>query len=160
MWWVQAYGNMLQLYAYRMTGKTRYREAFRQGARFWSQHFVDHKHGGTVLRVHLDGRVADGAKAVRTKTSYHALEHALLNYLYLSLWINEAPTTLHYRIQGPFEGAFGPLPVEATNPQIQRMSVGSRQKTFSNPAGMVRLNFQGDTALDLTVTVTDSTTHP
>jgi hypothetical protein len=41
---VQAYSNMLQLYACRMTGAARYREAFRTGARFWGRHFVDHEH--------------------------------------------------------------------------------------------------------------------
>jgi hypothetical protein len=54
--------------------------------------------------VHLDGQVTDGAKAVRTKTSYHAMEHALLNYLYLSLWVNQTPATLHYRIESPSTG--------------------------------------------------------
>ena len=160
VWWVQAYGNMLQLYAYRMTGAERYREAFRKGARFWNQYFVDEEHGGTVLRVHLDGQMVDGAKAVRTKTSYHAMEHALLNYLYLSLWVNQTHATLHYRIQGPFQGAFSPLPIEAGHPHVQRMSVGTRERTFINPAGVVRLNVRGKTPIDLTVTVTDSTAQP
>ncbi len=155
VWWVQAYGNMLQLYAYRMTGAERYRDAFRGGARFWTRHFVDPRHGGTVLRVHLDGRVADGAKAVRTKTSYHAMEHALLTYLYLSLWINESPARLHYRIEGPFEGPFAPLPVEAARPTIQKLLLDGRQRP-SPKTGTVPLNLRRHTPVPLTVTVTDS----
>jgi mannose/cellobiose epimerase-like protein (N-acyl-D-glucosamine 2-epimerase family) len=159
VWWVQAYGNMLQLYAYRVTGAQRYRDAFRKGARFWTQHFVDDEHGGTVLRVHLDGRVADGAKAVRTKTSYHAMEHALLNFLYLSLWVNDPPATLHYRIEGPFDGAFSPLPVEATEPTIQKILVDGRRRSPST-TGMIRLNLQRNASIPVTVTVTDSTAQP
>jgi hypothetical protein len=159
VWWVQAYGNMLQLYAYRMTGEDRYREAFRQGARFWNQYFVDAKHGGTVLRVHLDGQVVDGAKAVRTKTSYHAMEHALLSYLYLSLWVNQTPATLHYRIEGPFTGTFSPLPAEATRPSIQSLLVNDRSHSGAG-ASTIRLDLQRNVPLPVTVTVTDSTTRP
>jgi hypothetical protein len=159
VWWVQAYGNMLQLYAYRMTGEDRYREAFRQGARFWNQYFVDPKDGGTVLRVRLDGQVVDGAKAVRTKTSYHAMEHALLNYLYLSLWVNNTPATLHYRIEGPFAGTFSPLPVEAQRPVIQQLSVDGRQRSPPT-TGTIRLNLQRTAPVPITISVTDSTSRP
>jgi mannobiose 2-epimerase len=159
VWWVQAYGNMLQLYAYRVTGAQRYRDAFRKGAEFWTRHFVDDEHGGTVLRVHLDGRVADGAKAVRTKTSYHAMEHALLNFLYLSLWVNETPATLHYRIEGPFDDTVSPLPVEATRPTIQRLLVDERQMTPPT-GGTLPLNLQRRAPVPITVTVTDSTAPP
>lgn len=98
VWWVQGYGNMLRLYAHRTTGDPRYLEAFRKGAHFWTDAFVDREQGGTVLRTTLDGTVVDGDKAVRTKTSYHAAEHALLLALYLDLWTTDTPTTLHYRL--------------------------------------------------------------
>jgi len=118
-WWVQAYGNLLQLYAYRTTGADRYLRAFHAGARFWNEHFVDRAHGGTVLRANLDGGVADGAKAVRTKTSYHAMEHALLASLYVDLWVNDTTTTLHYRTDGSRDAPLYPLPIEdlAASPQ-------------------------------------------
>ena len=112
-----------------------------------------------MLRVHLDGRVADGAKAVRTKTSYHAMEHALLNFLYLSLWVNDPPATLHYRIEGPFDGAFSPLPVGATEPTIQKILVDGRRRSPST-TGMIRLNLQRNASIPVTVTVTDSTAQP
>ena len=118
VWWVQAYGNMLQLYAYRVTGAQRYLDAFRKGARFWTDHFVDAEHGGTVLRTTLDGAVVDGEKAVRTKTSYHAIEHALLLSLYSRLWVEDSAATIHYR---PEHGeSLRPLPIETTNPIIER----------------------------------------
>jgi len=155
VWWVQAYGNMLQLYAYRTTGKERYLDAFRSGARFWNEAFVDEMYGGTVLRATLDGTVVDGEKAVRTKTSYHAVEHALLNFLYLTLWVNEDPVTLHYHIDGPFEEQFFPLPVE-TDPTVQRITVEGRAQTPPGAEGL-RLQVYGRGPADITVTLTDST---
>jgi len=139
VWWVQAYGNMLQLYAYRVTGDERYLKAFRTGARFWTEAFVDAEHGGTVLRTSLDGTVVDGDKAVRTKTSYHAVEHALLSSLYLDLWTNKTEASLHYRIEAPAETPLHPLPVEDT-PRIERVLVTDTLWTSPDTSdGAVRL---------------------
>jgi len=139
VWWVQAYGNMLQLYAHRTTGDARYREAFRKGARFWTDAFVDPEQGGTVLRTTLDGAVVDGDKAVRTKTSYHAVEHALLLALDLDLWTADAPTTLHYRLDSVPDLPFFPLPVEDA-PRIDRVRIdGTPRPRTAAPNGTVRL---------------------
>lgn len=154
-WWVQAYGNMLQLYAYRVTGKQRYLDAFRDGAQFWNHNFVDDKHGATVLRAHLDGGVADGAKAVRTKTSYHALEHALLTSLYLPLWVNEEPTTLHYRFEHPVDAPFHPLPIEVGRPAVKTLSINGQDQgpSFSSP---IELHLDGSGPSSIRVTVSDT----
>lgn len=139
VWWVQAYGNMLQLYAYRTTGEERYLEAFRKGARFWNEAFVDDEYGGTVLKTTLDGTVTAGDKAVRTKTSYHALEHALLSSLYLDLWANGDSTSLHYRFQNPQGEPLHPLPVEDT-PRIHQVLVnGAPQTPPDTSDGTLRL---------------------
>ena len=151
-WWVQAYGNFLQLYAYHVTGEQRYLDAFRAGARFWSRHFVDAEHGGTVLRARLSGGVADGAKAVRTKTSYHALEHALLGYLYVDLWVNETPVTVHYRIEEPRGNRLFPLPIEALSPTIERVRLnGTAQSPPDTVDHALRLPSRGPASLTLEV---------
>ncbi len=151
-WWVQAYGNFLQLYAYHTTGEQRYLDAFRKGAQFWTRNFVDAEHGGTVLRAHLDGGVADGAKAVRTKTSYHALEHALLTSLYVDLWVSETPVTVHYRIEDPRGTRLFPLPIEAPSPTIERVVLnGSPQVPPDTVDHALRLPLQGPAALTLEV---------
>ena len=143
VWWVQAYGNMLQLYAYRMTDDERYLNAFRQGARFWNDAFVDEKHGGTVLRTTLDGDVVDGDKAVRTKTSYHAMEHALLNALYLDLWTSGTPATLYYRLDSPDIETVRPPPIE-DRPRIERVRInGTEQTPPDTTAGTLRLPSSG-----------------
>ncbi|WP_263787335.1 AGE family epimerase/isomerase [Salinibacter grassmerensis] len=139
VWWVQAHGNMLQLYAYCATGADRYLDAFRKGARFWMDAFVDADHGGTVLRTTLDGTVVDGEKAVRTKTSYHAVEHALLASLYLDLWARGAATTLHYRLDSVQDLSLSPPLVEDT-PRIERVLVdGTPRPRTAFPDGTVRL---------------------
>lgn len=154
---MQAYGNMLQLYTYRVTGNQKYLDAFRDGARFWADHFVDDEYGATVLRAHLDGGVADGAKAVRTKTSYHALEHALLNSLYLSLWVNEEPTTLHYRVEHPMDEPFYPLPIEVLNPAVKTLSIDGTDQVppFASPVTL-GLDELGPSSIRVTVTDTTS----
>jgi len=138
VWWIQAYGNMLQLYAYRATDDDRYLRAFRRGAQFWNDAFVDNEHGGTVLRTTLDGTVVDSDKAVRTKTSYHAVEHALLNALYLDLWTTDTPTTLYYRLDNPKVDAVRPLPIEDV-PRIQCVRIdGAEQTPPDTTAGTLR----------------------
>ncbi|MFP4229192.1 MAG: AGE family epimerase/isomerase [Salinivenus sp.] len=155
VWWVQAYGNMLQLYAYRTTGAPRYLDAFRSGARFWTDHFVDAEHGGTVLRTTLDGEVVDGDKAARTKTSYHAVEHALLLSLYTDLWVEDTTTTLHYRPERG--GPLHPLPVEAQAPTIERVWFhGEAQSPLPTTDDGSTLSLP-DRPPTLTVDVADST---
>ncbi len=154
VWWVQAYGNMLQLYAYRMTSEDRYLEAFRKGARFWNDAFVDDEQGGTVLRTTLDGTVVAGDKAVSSKTSYHAVEHALINYLYLGLWVNDEPVTLHYRVANPNGNRFYPLPIE-DSPQIKRLLVNDTPQTVPNtPNGSIRLPTEGPARITIDMTST------
>lgn len=150
-WWAHAYGNMLQLYAYRITKDEKYLEAFQQGARFWNEHFVDDEYGASPTRVNLDGSLADGAKAKRTKTSYHSLEHSLLNYLYLDLWVNETPVTLHYGVQNPQGERLHPLPVEAS-PHIERVSVnGETQTSPDTTNGTFRLPTEGPAHVEIEV---------
>ena len=131
-WWAHAYGNMLQLYAYRITGEERYLDAFRKGARFWNENFVDEEYGASPTRAHLAGGIADGAKGKRSKTSYHSLEHALLCSLYLDLWVNEKPVTLHYRIENPDSGRLYPLPVEELSPHVEQTTINGTQQTSLN----------------------------
>jgi mannobiose 2-epimerase len=151
-WWAQAYGNFLQLYAYHTTGEERYLEAFRKGAQYWNQNFVDEKYGGTMLRAHLDGGLADGGKAVRTKTSYHAMEHSLLAYLYLSLWKNQSSTTLHYQIDDPEGKRLHPLPIEVLKPRIQRAVInGTSQVPPDTVDGTLRLPEEGPSTITIDV---------
>jgi hypothetical protein len=103
-WWVQIYGSFLQLQLYRVTGDAIYLENFRKSEQFFERHFRDHEMGGVYGSVNLDGRVkGEGRKASDSEwhTSYHEMEHALLNYLYLNLHVHRKPAVLHFKLDGP-----------------------------------------------------------
>jgi len=118
-WWIQAYGNMLQLAMYGYGEHNKSLDQFQKGSSFWNRAFVDDQYGGTVLSATLGGKVDRGDKAVRTKTSYHAMEHALLNYLYLSLWVENEPVKLHFNWdENSNSQPLCPLPIHDSNAVI------------------------------------------
>lgn len=98
-WWTQACGNMLQLFLYHLFENGEYLNYFSKGAEFWNKHFLDKENGASVLSVYLDGTLKDGIKATGARTSYHSMEHCLLNYLYLNLWVKKIPVQFHFAIQ-------------------------------------------------------------
>jgi mannose/cellobiose epimerase-like protein (N-acyl-D-glucosamine 2-epimerase family) len=103
-WWVQIYGSFLQLQLYRLTNDPLYLENFRKSEEFFERSFRDRKMGGVNGSVGLDGRVkGEGRKASDSEwhTSYHEMEHALLNYLYLNLYVHRKPAVLHFKLDGP-----------------------------------------------------------
>jgi mannose/cellobiose epimerase-like protein (N-acyl-D-glucosamine 2-epimerase family) len=103
-WWVQIYGSFLQLQLYRVTGDQVYLENFRKSEGFFERCFRDREMGGVYGSVGLDGKVkGEGRKASDSEwhTSYHEMEHALLNYLYLNLYVHRKPAVLYFRLDGP-----------------------------------------------------------
>ncbi len=140
-WWVQAYGNMTQLYLYRVTKAEHYLERFRKGANFWNKAFLDKKYGGTVLKADLNGKVIKGDKAVRTKTAYHAMEHGLLNYLYLNLWVAEKPVKLHYHLSNTEKGeTFYPSFLVDPKVRIKQVKINGRDwSQFDAKQGFISL---------------------
>lgn len=140
-WWIQAYGNMLSLYLYHQTGQEHYREAFRKGADFWNKYYIDEKSGGAYLSVNNDGSILKGTKAVRTKTSYHSLEHSLLNYLYTNLWVKKKPVTLYYFVNSFQSGEkLYPLPIEDDDIKISRVKMnGEKYRNYDSKKGYISL---------------------
>ncbi len=155
-WWVQAYGNMFQLYLFRMTGANRYLNQYKQGVQFWNRHFVDETYGGTMLSTYLNGAIERGDKAVRSKTSYHAMEHALLNYLYLNLWIQNEEVKLHYRIRNAEDGQrLYPLPIEEFTYEIDEVKVnGESWDRINREKGYIEL--PGEERVKVVVTIRDN----
>ena len=103
-WWIQAYGNMYSLCSYRISGNKERLDHFIKGAEFWDSCFLDRDNGDTFTSVYLNGVAKDSTKANPYKTSYHSIEQCLLNYLYLSFWVNHELVRLHFRIMDPREG--------------------------------------------------------
>lgn len=139
-WWVQAYGNMFQLYLYHSNGERAYLDNFRKGAEFWNSNFVDQALGGTYLSALADGSIDSGNKAVRTKTSYHAMEHGLLNYLYLDIWANHESITLYYFITSTNDETLYPLPIEEMAYEIEKVLInGKLWKQVNQKEGYISL---------------------
>jgi len=118
-WWIQAYGNMYNLISYRFFGDESRIADFQMGADFWDRYFIDRKHGDTYMSVENSGKIRESNKANPYKTSYHSMEHCLINLLYLNLWINFKPVDLHFRFASPREGdTLFPFPIEDPNLEI------------------------------------------
>ncbi len=128
-WWVQAYGNMFNLYWYHSDGEDKYLDGFQRGAIFWDTYFVDKKHGDNFFSTDTTGIVKDATKANRFKTSYHSMEHCLLNYLCLNLWINKVPVEFHFRINSSRNGELlYPVLLEDKNIKISRVVIKNKDQ--------------------------------
>ncbi len=140
-WWIQVYGNMLEMYLYRITGDQKHLDRFQKGAAFWNEHFIDREYGGAFLSAGIDGSLHNGNKAVRSKTSYHSMEHGLLNYLYLKLWVQEQPATLYFKIrQSEEEETFYSSMVEDPAVQINKVMIdGKPWKAYDAERGAITL---------------------
>lgn len=135
-WWIQAYGNMLELYMYRITGEQKHLNRFKLGADFWNSNFIDNEQGGAYLKVGMDGDIADTNKAVRSKTSYHSMEHGLLNYLYLNLWVQDKPATLHFKVTSSEQGdKFHPNIIEDPAIKIKSVKINGQNWDKFNAKG-------------------------
>lgn len=118
-WWIQAYGNMYSLYLYHITGEVKYLRDFQRGALVWHSGFIDRKYGDTFMSVDSAVQSLDATKANRFKTSYHSIEHCLLNYLCLNLWVNYEPVEFHFRINSSKDGdILYPVLLEDSNIKI------------------------------------------
>ena len=128
-WWVQAYGNMFNLYWYHSDGEDKYLDGFQRGAIFWDTYFVDKKHGDNFFSTDTTGIVKDATKANRFKTSYHSMEHCLLNYLCLNLWVNKVPVEFHFRINSSRNGELlYPVLLEDKNIKISRVVIKNKDQ--------------------------------
>ncbi len=128
-WWVQAYGNMFNLYWYHATGQKKYLDDFQKGAILWDKHFMDKKHGDTYTSIDTAGMVKDATKANRFKTSYHSMEHCLLNYLCLNLWTNKEPVEFHFKINSSKKGkVLYPVLLEDKNIKISKVIIDNEEQ--------------------------------
>jgi mannose/cellobiose epimerase-like protein (N-acyl-D-glucosamine 2-epimerase family) len=98
-WWIQSYGLFLQLHLYNLTGERQYLDSYQKMAKFWDNYFVDKESGGVYQSVSPSGIPVINTKAAIWKASYHEMENALLNYLYLNLYVNNKPVTLYFHIK-------------------------------------------------------------
>jgi mannose/cellobiose epimerase-like protein (N-acyl-D-glucosamine 2-epimerase family) len=102
-WWIHIYGALLDLRLHAIDGDPARLRRFARAARFYRSHFLDREFGGGFATLNRDGSLADdGSKAAPWHTSYHDVEHGLVSFLLLSLYVNREPATLHFRFEpGP-----------------------------------------------------------
>lgn len=138
-WWHQIYGAFLQLHLYHLTQQPVFLENFEKTERFFTEHFHDTEFGGVFSAVDLQGNVVgQPRKASPWRTGYHEMEHALLNYLYLSLFVHRQAATLHFRFDGP--GDHRVNPVDAPGVRIESVTRDGQAWTdFDAVRGTVRL---------------------
>ncbi|MBU1186444.1 MAG: AGE family epimerase/isomerase [Acidobacteria bacterium] len=124
-WWIQIYGSLLQLQMYHVTQEDQYLNRFRKSELFYDRYFVDQKYGGVFKSVSPDGLLlGDGNKAEVWLTSYHQIEHAWLNYIYLNLYVNKRPVVLHFKLDGPKK--YFVSPVDDPSVHIQEVRINGK----------------------------------
>jgi mannobiose 2-epimerase len=103
-WWTQEEGNNLMLNLFHCTGNKDYLEKFCQGAVFWDNYFMDKKYGECYQTLTRDGTPMHRVKGTLYKSAYHSMEHALFNYLYLSLYVKKSAATLYFNLSATTAG--------------------------------------------------------
>ena len=153
-WWIQAYGQMLDLCLARLYPEGDYITDFLKGAEFWDTYLLDKPRGDTYLSVLLDGQVKDDRKANQFKASYHSMEQCLLNTLYLACWINRQPVTLHFKLTEADEGEIlHLLPIEMFTALVKEVSINNQPYRINAAGdGVVKLPSLRDAAIAVTVT--------
>ena len=104
------------------------------------------------LSVLHDGTPSDVRKANQYKASYHSVEHGLLNYLYITNWINPKPIRLYFRMDAGEQKQLYPLLIEQSDARISRVVVDG---TVSDPdaigPGFVRLPARERAAVEVSM---------
>jgi mannose/cellobiose epimerase-like protein (N-acyl-D-glucosamine 2-epimerase family)/dienelactone hydrolase len=142
-WWVQMYGTMAQLRLFATTQDTAWLRGYQRSDEFFERVFRDREFGGVYASVTPQGSPAETAKASAGawKTSYHEMEHALVKYLYLSLYVNRQPARLQFQLDGP--GQHYVSLVDDPNAAIERVLINGKpsrdfdaaERSVQTPAG-------------------------
>jgi len=130
-WWIQAYGMMLDLCLTSLGEKEPFVDNFLRAADFWENNFMDRVNGDSHMAVSENGEVRIGIKANQFKSSYHNVEHGMLNYLYLGAWVNPQLISLYFSIKNSSEGdVLYPLPIESKEYSIKEVKINGKEYAF------------------------------
>jgi mannose/cellobiose epimerase-like protein (N-acyl-D-glucosamine 2-epimerase family) len=105
-WWTQTEGGFMLLNMYNITKDPLYLDYFQKNAYFWDQYMVDHKYKEVYPYVSDSGIPDAGSnyKANLYKSAYHSMENALMNYLYLQLYVQHQTAELHFLLSASKNG--------------------------------------------------------
>ena len=168
MWWVQIYGSFLQLQLYRLTGKKEFLEKFEICEKYYEKYFIDKDYGGVFEVLNLDGGqlskgrgqnpwdgafLGEGRKANPWHTSYHEIEHCMLNMLYLDLYVDNKPVVLHFKLDGSQENTRHYVsPVDDTSIHIQSVTIDDQEwNNFNSAECYITLPNRKDLKVEITL---------
>lgn len=103
-WWTQTEGSFLLLNLYNLTSDRRFLDYFQKNALFWDRNLIDHKYKEVFAYTQQNGTPQYGLKGDLYKSAYHTMEHALMNYLYLQLYVHQEPAELYFKLSAPVDG--------------------------------------------------------
>ncbi|HEX3048952.1 MAG TPA: AGE family epimerase/isomerase [Bacillota bacterium] len=140
-WWTQTEGNFMLLNLYNVTGDKQYLDYFTRNAYFWDHYMVDHRDKEVYGYTSQQGKPIKGLKGNLYKSAYHSMENALLNYLYLQLYVNRKPATLYFNLSVATGGSRHYVKiVEDPGVVIQKVELNQQDwKQFDAKAGYVVL---------------------
>ncbi len=135
-WWTQEEGNVLMENLYRYSKNPEYLDRFRECSYFWDKYIIDHEYGDCYPEVGKDGERGPDKKAYTYKSAYHVMEHALFNYLYLSLYAERKEAALYFRLSSEKGGDRHYVKlVEDPAVIIKRVEIDGRNWNNFSPAG-------------------------
>lgn len=103
-WWTLTEGNFMLLNLYSLTSDPRYLDYFQKNTSFWDRYLIDHQHKEVFDYTEQNGEPPYGLKGNLYKSAYHTMEHALMNYLYLQLYVRKKPAELYFNLATTAEG--------------------------------------------------------
>lgn len=97
-WWTQTEGSFMLLNMYNITKDPLYLDYFKKNAYFWDRFMVDHQCKEVYPYVFDSGTpdARSNYKGDLYKSAYHSMENALMNYLYLQLYVQHQTAELHF----------------------------------------------------------------
>lgn len=97
-WWTQTEGNFMMLNLYSLTKDQRYLDYYLKNTYFWDRYLMDHQYKEVFAYVKRNGKPINGLKGDLYKSAYHSMENALLNYLYVQLYVRKEPAKLYFNL--------------------------------------------------------------
>lgn len=140
-WWTQTEGNFMLLNLYHITRDKSHLEIYQKNAGFWDTYFVDHQYKEVYSYTFQDGTKNDTSKGNLYKSAYHSMENALMNYLYLQLYVHKKTAELNFSLSAASEGTKHYLKI-VENPavMIQKAEInGAPWQQFNAEEGYIIL---------------------
>jgi mannobiose 2-epimerase len=140
-WWTQEEGNLMLLNLYSLSRDERYLDYYKKSAYFCDTYLVDHKYKEVFAYTTAEGTPKQGLKGDLYKSAYHTMENALMNYLYIQLYVHQKTAELYFNLSATTDGVQHYVNI-VENPDviIKKVEInGKAWQRFDAKAGCVTL---------------------